>query len=153
MCPSLPVDGVNSGDYEAHVLKYHVNNSGSGDDTKPWNPYLAAQNLPAVLNDPSRGKQSNFFTKKWGDTFVEKTPINASPYLEKIDWPDFEVYLRRIGRRYKRHQRMEQSLLEREQSTSSFSSPSNRSSDRQTNNNHNSQPGYSESDLQDIPGK
>lgn len=122
VCASLPLDGVNAGDYEAHVTKYHVNGAASvQEDVKqlPWNPYLAAQNLPAVLNDPSKGKQSNFFTKKWGDSFVEKTPIGSSPHLQPVTWADFEVYLKRIGRRYKRHQRMEESLRERTQQNSS----------------------------------
>lgn len=108
---------------------------------------MAAQNLPAVLNDPSRGKQTNFFTKKWGDAFVEKTPIHPSPYLDVIGWGEFEVYLKRIGRRYKRHQRMEQSLLERQQSLEQTTgSP--------TNSNNNNPvliaAGYGESDIPNI---
>lgn len=133
------------------MAKYHVNRSPSEEEAKEqkqWNPYLAAQNLPAVLNDPSRGKQTNFFTKKWGDSFVEKTPINTSPHLEAIAWADFDVYLKRIGRRYKRHQRLEQSLIERQLATNS-STISSPSSSVKTVASH---PGYAESDLRDIPG-
>lgn len=140
VCASLPLDGVNDRDYDAHVTKYHVNNTMSK-GVEQWSPYLAAQNLPAVLNDPSRGKQTNFFTKKWGDSFVEKTHIAPSPYLESINWSDFELYLKRIGRRYKRHQRLEQSILERQQS---ISSPTN-------NARSGSNTGYNKSDLKDIP--
>lgn len=157
VCASLPLDGVNDRDYDAHVLKYHVHQS-EGEEAKkepPWSPYLAAQNLPAVLNDPSRGKQTNFFTKKWGDSFVERTPIGLSPHLETIAWTDFDVYLKRIGRRYKRHQRMEQSLLERQQiSTTASSSTSSQNQINQQSpppTTTNSMSGYSESDLQDIP--
>lgn len=147
VCASLPLDGVSDRDYDAHVTKYHVNavTMGKGASGEQWNPFLAAQNLSAVLNDPSRGKQTNFFTKKWGDSFVERTPINPSPHLEPVGWPDFDVYLKRIGRRFKRHQRMEQALLERQQSISSPTHVANSSGNVPVT-------GYSESDLQDIPG-
>lgn len=70
--------------------------------------FSAAQNLPAVLNDPSRGKQLNLFTKKWGDSFVEKVTIPASPYLVDITYDHVEPYIKRIGRRYRRHVRLNQ---------------------------------------------
>lgn len=143
---------------ETHVKRYHVNKS-SSEEAKdppqpPWSPYLAAQNLPAVLNDPSRGKQTNFFTKKWGDSFVERTAIGVSPHLQPVTWTDFDVYLKRIGRRYKRHQRMEQALAERQADrTNSNSNKQNPSPITAINNNNNSPPGYSDpGDLQDIPG-
>lgn len=77
-----------------------------------WTVYSAAQNLPAVLNDPNRGKQSNFFVKTWGDSFVEKSEIGKSPFLPEINYSHFELYLRKHGRRYKRHTRLSQSKLE-----------------------------------------
>lgn len=81
-----------------------------------WSVFSAAQNLPAVLNDPLRGKQSNLFTKKWGVDFVERTHIPTSPRLPEITCNDFEKYISKIGKRYKRHERLSaqqaESLLE-----------------------------------------
>ena len=77
-----------------------------------WSIYSAAQNLPAVLNDPNRGKQSNFFVKTWGDAFVEKSHIEKSPFLPEINYSHFDSYFRKIGKRYKRHVRFAQTKLE-----------------------------------------
>lgn len=98
----MPLDGVSDEDYEAHVEKYHVSQSMKEIEEK-WNIFSAAQNLPAVLYDPSKGRQSNIFTKKWGDSFTDKQIVTASPHLPKIDWSHFEVYCRKIGKRYRRH--------------------------------------------------
>lgn len=73
-----------------------------------WSLYSAAQNLPAVLNDPNRGKQSNFFVKTWGDAFIEKTDISKSPFLPEITFAHFDTYLRKVGRRYRRHRKISQ---------------------------------------------
>lgn len=81
-------------------------------EEKKWSVYSAAQNLPAVLNDPNRGKQSNFFVKTWGDTFVEKNEIEKSPFLPEITYAHFDTYLRKVGRRHKRHVRLSQSTIE-----------------------------------------
>lgn len=77
-----------------------------------WSVYSASQNLPAVLNDPNRGKQSNFFVKTWGDTFIEKNQIEKSPFLPEITYSHFDTYIRRIGKRYKRHLRLAQTHIE-----------------------------------------
>ncbi|KAK4876279.1 hypothetical protein RN001_012701 [Aquatica leii] len=71
-----------------------------------WTIYCAAQNLPAVLNDPNRGKQSNFFTRTWGDGFVESTSITKCPFLPEISHSHFETYLRKYARRHRRHIRL-----------------------------------------------
>lgn len=105
VCSTLPLDGVSDKDYENHVSKYHVNVV-SKEIPEQWSLYLAAQSLSAVLNDPSRGKQTNLFTKKWGDYFVEKVKIENSAHLENVQWEDFDPYLKRIGKRFKRHQRL-----------------------------------------------
>lgn len=101
------MDGISSRDYDAHILKYHV--ATGSKEAEIWSVLSnsPAQNLPAVLNDPSRGKQSNFFTKKWGVEFVEKTPIYPSPFIPEIRWEHFDLYIRKIGKRYKRHKRFE----------------------------------------------
>lgn len=103
VCASLPLDGVNDRDYETHVAKYHVNQVAREPE---WSVFSAAQNLAAVLNDPSRGKQTNLFTKKWGDSFVEKVHIPPATTLPSVLWNDFDGYLKRIGRRYRRHVRL-----------------------------------------------
>lgn len=112
VCASLPMDGVNDRDYESHVTKYHVNQISKGPEQ--WSVFSAAQNLPAVLNDPSRGKQSNLFTQKWGDSFVEKVSISASVHLNDITYDDFEPYMKKIGKRYRRHIRLSQVGLEQQ---------------------------------------
>lgn len=71
-----------------------------------WNIFSAAQNLPAVLNDPSRGRQSNLFTKKWGDSFVEKQQVQPTPHLSQVNWTHLELYYKKIGKRYRRHTRL-----------------------------------------------
>ncbi|KAJ8914688.1 hypothetical protein NQ315_017387 [Exocentrus adspersus] len=81
-------------------------------DNEHWTIYTAAQHLPAVLNDPNRGKQINFFTKTWGDAFVEKFVIEKSPFLPEITYAHFESYLQKYGKRYKRHLRLSRSKFE-----------------------------------------
>ncbi|KAJ8945379.1 hypothetical protein NQ318_007025 [Aromia moschata] len=77
-----------------------------------WTLYNASQHLPAVLTDPNRGKQQNFFTKTWGDAFVEKTSIEKSPFLPEITYAHFEAYLRKFNKRYKRHIRLAQTKFD-----------------------------------------
>lgn len=118
VCPSLPLDGVSDRDYESHVARYHVNQP-SREPAPEWSVFSAAQNLPAVLNDPGRGKQANLFTKKWGDSFVEKAHIGHSPHLDDIQYADFENYVKKIGKRYRRHVRMSAQQLQQEKEDSS----------------------------------
>ncbi|XP_076265823.1 VPS54 subunit of GARP complex scat isoform X1 [Rhynchophorus ferrugineus] len=77
-----------------------------------WTVYDASQYLPAVLSDPNKGKQSNFFTRTWGDSFVEKTEIEKSPFLPEISYGHFDQYFRKYGRRHKRHQRLNEVKLD-----------------------------------------
>ncbi|XP_058819414.1 vacuolar protein sorting-associated protein 54 [Topomyia yanbarensis] len=110
VCSSLPLDGVSDRDYEMHVNRCHVNQQQKEAQIK-WSVFSAAQNLPAVLNDPSRGKQTHFFTKKWGDAFVEQQAIGTSPQLPDIRWDHFDFYLKRIGKRYRVHTRIAKTAL------------------------------------------
>lgn len=105
VCSSLPLDGVSDKDYEAHVEKYHLMSTMKEAEEK-WNIFSAAQNLPAVLNDPSRGRQSNLFTKKWGDSFVERQQVQTSPHLPQVEWSHLEFYCKKIGKRFRRHTRL-----------------------------------------------
>ncbi|EFN76174.1 Vacuolar protein sorting-associated protein 54 [Harpegnathos saltator] len=112
VCTSLPVEGVSDKDYVAHATKHAAmqqqrkSNGQLSEAGSSWTVYSAAQNLPAVLNDPFKGKQSNFLTRTWGDGFVEKVDIPKSPYLPEITMQHFEMYLKKIARRYRKHSRM-----------------------------------------------
>lgn len=116
VCTSSPVVGVSDQDYVEHVKRYHM--SHTQEPPEQWSVYMAAQNLPAVLNDPSRGKQSNIFTKKWGDSFVEKVHISPTPMLPEITFTHLDTYIRQIGKRYRRHLRLNQNIQLREQTQS-----------------------------------
>lgn len=100
MCSSLQFGDLRKAGFKYHVREYHLYAKGISED---WTFYSSSQNLPAVLNDPNRGKQSNFFTKTWGDSFVEKIEIHPSPYLPEISLSHFESYCKKITRRYRRH--------------------------------------------------
>ncbi|XP_029041161.1 vacuolar protein sorting-associated protein 54 [Osmia bicornis bicornis] len=116
VCTSLPVEGVSDKDYVAHATKHAImqqqrkRNGHLLEPSSSWTVYSAAQNLPAVLNDPFKGKQSNFLTRTWGDSFVEKVDIPKSPYLPEITLQHFESYLKKIARRYRKHFRMNSSV-------------------------------------------
>ncbi|XP_033322468.2 VPS54 subunit of GARP complex scat [Megalopta genalis] len=112
VCTSLPVEGVSDKDYVAHATKHAAmqqqrkSNGQLSEPSSSWTVYSAAQNLPAVLNDPFKGKQSNFLTRTWGDGFVEKVDIPKSPYLPEVTMQHFESYLKKITRRFRKHSRM-----------------------------------------------
>lgn len=58
--------------------------------------------MAAILNDPKRGKQKDFFTKTWGESFVETSAIYPSPLLPTVDDSYFSPYLKKISKRYKK---------------------------------------------------
>uniref|UniRef100_A0A0K8THJ3 Vacuolar protein sorting-associated protein 54 n=1 Tax=Lygus hesperus TaxID=30085 RepID=A0A0K8THJ3_LYGHE len=120
VCWTLPVEGVSDSDYEKHVLRHHVSvsagtasrkvsTSSAGSDrlTYPshkWALSSTAQNLPAVLNDPSKGKQQkDFFTKQWGESFVEVTSVPDPSYLPHVTRANFDRYLKKITKRHQKH--------------------------------------------------
>ncbi|XP_014362475.2 vacuolar protein sorting-associated protein 54 [Papilio machaon] len=100
ICSALQFGDLRKAGFKYHVREYHLYAKGGSED---WTFYSSSQNLPAVLNDPNKGKQSNFFTKTWGDSFVEKVDIHPSPYLPDIGLSHFESYCKKISRRYRRH--------------------------------------------------
>ncbi|KAG8231895.1 hypothetical protein J437_LFUL011728 [Ladona fulva] len=137
VCYSLPLEGVSDKDYEDHVLKHHIppnhnfnpkdlldektsksisspmaasNEHNNVSEEPKWSIFSSTQNLPAVLNDPNRGKQKDFFTKLWGDGFVEKAEIPKHPYLPEITHAHFESYIKKISKRYRKHVRMNHSV-------------------------------------------
>ncbi|KAK9507876.1 hypothetical protein O3M35_007645 [Rhynocoris fuscipes] len=118
VCCSLPVEGVNDTDYERHVYKHHttttpytgssrkVSSCSTSSDKQldhKWTLFSAAQNLPAVLNDPQKGKQRDFFTKTWGDGFIELADVPEPSYLPHITIHHFEHYIKKIGKKHRRH--------------------------------------------------
>ncbi|KAG7204995.1 hypothetical protein KM043_005380 [Ampulex compressa] len=116
VCTSLPVEGVSDKDYIAHAMKHATmqqqrkSNGQLSEPSSSWTVYSASQNLPAVLNDPFKGKQSNFLTRTWGDGFVEKVDIAKSPFLPEVTMQHFETYMKKIARRYRKHSRMNTSV-------------------------------------------
>lgn len=107
ICSALQFGDLRKAGFKYHVREYHLYSKETSDD---WTFYSSSQNLPAVLNDPNRGKQSNFFTKTWGDNFIEKVDIYPSPYLPEITLSHFESYCKKIAKRYRRHSRLKENV-------------------------------------------
>ncbi|CAG9785569.1 unnamed protein product [Diatraea saccharalis] len=105
ICSALQFGDLRKAGFKYHVREHHLYSIDGNDD---WTFYSSSQNLPAVLNDPNRGKQSNFFTKTWGDNFVDKIDIHPSPYLPEINVAHFESYCKKIAKRYRRHNRLKE---------------------------------------------
>lgn len=130
ICPSLPLEGVNEMDYENHITRDHAgkqiqwhgrsksfeqaeaspplstadNTPSVVQDQLRWTVYNATVNLPAALNDPNRTKrETDFFTKTWGQDFYEHSHIPQSPYIPDINRKYFEKYKHRISKRYKKY--------------------------------------------------
>ncbi|XP_065226355.1 vacuolar protein sorting-associated protein 54-like [Planococcus citri] len=122
VCPSLPVEGVSDADYERHIYKHHIyirskyqrhkrqasvmsTCSDQSLDDK-WNVYSASQNLAAVLNNPHKIKQKDFFTKLWGEGFIEVSHVPDPPYLPTITKQHFDPYLKKLLKRYRRRSKL-----------------------------------------------
>jgi vacuolar protein sorting-associated protein 54 len=68
-------------------------------DQLRWTVYNATVNLPAALNDPNRTKrETDFFTKTWGQDFYEHLHIPQSPYIPDINKKYFDKYKHRISK-------------------------------------------------------
>ncbi|CAL8143617.1 unnamed protein product [Orchesella dallaii] len=81
-----------------------------------WSAYSCSQNLPAILNDPTIGKQKDFFTRTWGESFVDTINVGPSPLLEDVPNAYFVTYFRKLLKRYRK-------LQERKSSASTALSP------------------------------
>lgn len=118
VCNLLPDGGSPYAEYERHVFKHHTmafpssstsrkssvaSNASDKFTNEPEWVQHAAQNLPAVLNDPNKGKQKDLFTKTWGDNFIELTDVPEPNYLPHISIQHFEYYLKKIGKKHKQH--------------------------------------------------
>lgn len=68
-------------------------------DQHRWTVFDSKVNLPAALNDPLRVKrETDFFTKTWGQEFYENLYVPESRYLPDIDRKYFEKYKHRISK-------------------------------------------------------
>lgn len=95
VCPKEPTGDSNSLCDEPSVVA----------DQHKWTIYHSKVNLPAALNDPRLAKrESDFFTKTWGQDFVE-TDILPSPYLQPINKEHFSSYVQQTSLREKNHER------------------------------------------------
>ena len=70
-----------------------VNELVESKENAEWTIFSATQNLPAALNDPTR-RETDLFTRTWGDSFVAHAPILPSSALPSIELPDFLRYLK-----------------------------------------------------------
>ncbi|KAG8584107.1 hypothetical protein GDO81_008685 [Engystomops pustulosus] len=95
VCPKEPTGESNSLSDEPSVVA----------DQHKWTIYHSKVNLPAALNDPRLAKrESDFFTKTWGQDFVEMD-ILPSPYLQPINKDHFSSYIQQTSLREKNHER------------------------------------------------
>ncbi|XP_063299836.1 vacuolar protein sorting-associated protein 54 isoform X1 [Pelobates fuscus] len=95
VCPKEPMGDSNSLCDEPSVVA----------DQHKWTIYHSKVNLPAALNDPRLAKrESDFFTKTWGQDFVE-TEVMPSPYLLPITKDHFSMYTEQIALREKSHEK------------------------------------------------
>ncbi|XP_076055991.1 VPS54 subunit of GARP complex scat [Oratosquilla oratoria] len=118
VCSSLPLEGVSDQDYEDHVIKHHAFVSASQGSSsimaksdkneEKWGVYSATQNVPAVLNDPRKGMKRDFFTKTWGESFVEIRDIPPHVALPQVTTKHVESYVRRLRKRQKLLARLSQ---------------------------------------------
>ncbi|XP_018411152.1 PREDICTED: vacuolar protein sorting-associated protein 54 isoform X2 [Nanorana parkeri] len=75
-------------------------------DQHKWTIYHSKVNLPAALNDPRLAKrESDFFTKTWGQDFVETEVLPAS-YLPLITKENFSSYVQQTSLREKSHEKL-----------------------------------------------
>ncbi|XP_075250280.1 vacuolar protein sorting-associated protein 54-like [Convolutriloba macropyga] len=123
LCQFLPLEGVSDRDYEQHVLKIHVkipaemteldlapilpsNEAPSPPsvvaDQQKWTYYKSSVNMPALLNDPAKGKQSDIFTQTWGSDF-QRSDISPTKRLPEIPPKLFRSYLKKTHSRLKTH--------------------------------------------------
>ena len=88
--------GLSPSPLQGHLYRLSLLSDGAA-----WNVNAACQNMAAILNDPKRGKQKDFFTRTWGDGFVEGSNIPPNPLLPEVTEATFSPYLKKIAKRYK----------------------------------------------------
>ena len=105
ICSACPGVGVSQVDYNNHVTRHHINRDKVvfNPNNDFWNVLSSSVNLPAVLNNPAKGKQKDFFTRSWGADFVDTAILPASGNICEIPANTFERYLRKLRKHYVRH--------------------------------------------------
>ncbi|KAL1243814.1 Vacuolar protein sorting-associated protein [Trichinella spiralis] len=151
VCRSLPVEGVADKDYEEHIRKVHLPDDGKEelakllqsmrftenvstsnqpslvqDSIQPKNVYSLAQNLSAALNDPRKPRHltSQFFTRHWGESFVETAEPPPLYNHRAVTWKNVESYMNEICPRHRRHLKDERKILKRFKKSQSVSGES-----------------------------
>ncbi|KAG8443915.1 hypothetical protein GDO86_009206 [Hymenochirus boettgeri] len=95
VCPKEPTGDSNSLCDEPSVVA----------DQHKWTIYHSKVNLPAALNDPRLAKrESDFFTKTWGQDFVE-SDVLPSPNLPQVTKEEFSLYSQQTVTREKSHEK------------------------------------------------
>ena len=123
LCQYLPLEGVSDRDYEQHVLKIHVKIPAEMTeldlapvlptsetpsppsvvaDQQKWTYYKASVNMPALLNDPAKGKQTDIFTQTWGSEF-QRFDVSPTKRLPEISSKVFRSYIKKTQSRFKTH--------------------------------------------------
>ena len=105
ICSACPGVGVSQVDYTNHVTRHHINRDKVvfNPNNDFWNVLSSSVNLPAVLNNPAKGKQKDFFTRSWGADFVDTAILPASGNICEIPANTFDRYLRKLRKHYVRH--------------------------------------------------
>jgi len=107
ICNRCPAVGISQEDYRDHVSKHHVTAvappAKTGWQAEPWHVLSSTVNLPAVLNDPGKGKQKDFFTRSWGAEFVDTSILPSSPHICELPPGPFDRYLRKVRKYYSRN--------------------------------------------------
>ena len=67
-------------------------------DQHKWTVYMSKVNLPAALNDPRLPRrETDFFTKSWGEGFTDRVDVKPSSYLPEITRDHFKKYIRKTS--------------------------------------------------------
>ena len=105
ICTACPAMGISQQDYGEHVTRHHINRDKVVFNTNNefWNVLSSSVNLPAVLNNPGKGKQKDFFTRSWGVDFVDTSILPSSPHVCELPPHSFDRYLRKVRKHYVRH--------------------------------------------------
>ncbi|KRX53966.1 Vacuolar protein sorting-associated protein 54, partial [Trichinella sp. T9] len=144
-------EGVADKDYEEHIRKVHLPDDGKEelakllqsmrftenvstsnqpslvqDSIQPKNVYSLAQNLSAALNDPRKTRHltSQFFTRHWGESFVETAEPPPLYNHRAVTWKNVESYMNEICPRHRRHLKDERKILKRFKKSQSVSGES-----------------------------
>lgn len=71
-----------------------------------------AQNLTAVLSDPrAKGRQADFFTKQWGETFIP-TSVTPLPLLGCVPRIYFEDFIKKYEFKQMQHEKLKKLCLQ-----------------------------------------